>query len=79
MGIWLCSLHTNFTTEANIYGPSQEIADLRGISILVNYKIPRVLTCDLFTTRLVDCIFNENHFSALEGDNKFIDDGWKII
>jgi hypothetical protein len=36
------------------------------------------LTGDLFTTRFADCIFNENHFSALGGDNKFITDVWEI-
>jgi hypothetical protein len=34
---------------------------------------------DLFMTRFADCIFNEYHFSNLGGDNKFINDGWKIV
>jgi hypothetical protein len=34
--------------------------------------------CDLFTDRFAECIFNEDHFSALGGDNKFINDGWEI-
>ena len=33
---------------------------------------------DLFTARFVDCIFNEDHFLALGGDNKFIDDSREI-
>jgi hypothetical protein len=37
------------------------------------------LTSDLFTTCCVDCIFNEDHFSTLGGDNKFIDDGHGIV
>jgi hypothetical protein len=28
--------------------------------------------------RFDDCIFNEDHFLALVGDNKFITDGWEI-
>jgi hypothetical protein len=31
--------------------------------------------CDLFTARFAECIFNEDHFLALGGDNKFINDG----
>jgi hypothetical protein len=34
---------------------------------------------DLFTAWFVDCIFNEDHFLALGGDNKFITDDWEII
>jgi hypothetical protein len=30
---------------------------------------------DLFTIQFVDCIFNEDHFPGLGGDNKFIDGG----
>jgi hypothetical protein len=36
------------------------------------------LTGDLFMARFADCIFNENHFLALGGDNKFINDGREI-
>jgi hypothetical protein len=36
------------------------------------------LTGDLFTTRFTDCIFNDDHFPTLGGDNKFINDGWDI-
>jgi hypothetical protein len=32
------------------------------------------LTGDLFTARFADCIFNEDHFLTLGGDNKFITD-----
>jgi hypothetical protein len=34
---------------------------------------------DLFTAWFADCIFNDDHFLALGGDNKFITDDWKII
>jgi hypothetical protein len=30
-------------------------------------------------TRFADCMFNEDHFSALGGDNKFIDDYREIV
>jgi hypothetical protein len=30
---------------------------------------------DLFTAQFADCIFNDDHFSALGGDNKFITNG----
>jgi hypothetical protein len=33
---------------------------------------------DLFTAHFVDCIFNEDHFLTLGGDNKFINDGREI-
>jgi hypothetical protein len=33
---------------------------------------------DLFMTRSADCIFNEDQFSTLMGDNKFINDRRKI-
>jgi hypothetical protein len=33
---------------------------------------------DLFTVQFADCIFNDDHFSALGGDNKFIINGQKI-
>jgi hypothetical protein len=33
---------------------------------------------DLFTTRFADCIFNDDHFLTLGGDNKFITDGQEI-
>jgi hypothetical protein len=33
---------------------------------------------DLFTDWFADCIFNEDHFLALGGDNKFINDGREI-
>jgi hypothetical protein len=36
------------------------------------------LTSDLFTAWSANCIFNEDHFLALGGDNKFITDGWEI-
>jgi hypothetical protein len=33
---------------------------------------------DLFTAWFADCIFNEDHFSSLGGDNKFINDDREI-
>jgi hypothetical protein len=33
---------------------------------------------DLLTVWFVDCIFNNDHFPTLEGDNKFITDGQEI-
>jgi hypothetical protein len=30
---------------------------------------------DLFTAQFANCIFNEDYFLGLGGDNKFIDDG----
>jgi hypothetical protein len=33
---------------------------------------------DLFTAWFVECIFNEDHFLTLGGDNKFINDGQEI-
>jgi hypothetical protein len=56
----------------------------RRMGIYVEYQSPSILKyleplmSDLFTTRFADCIFNEDHFLALGGDNKFITDGWEI-
>jgi hypothetical protein len=56
----------------------------RRIGIYVGYQSPSILkyleplTGDLFTARFADCIFNEDHFLTLGGDNKFINDGQKI-
>jgi hypothetical protein len=53
----------------------------RRMGIYVGYQSPSILKYleplmgDLFTYRFADCIFNEDHFPALEGDNKFITDG----
>jgi hypothetical protein len=52
----------------------------RKLGIYVGFQFTSILKYleplmgDLFTTRFADCIFNEDHFSALERDNKFIDD-----
>jgi hypothetical protein len=54
------------------------------MGIYVGYQSPSILkyleslTSDLFTARFADCIFNEDHFLALEGDNKFINNGREI-
>jgi hypothetical protein len=56
----------------------------RRMGIYVGFQSPSILkyleplTDDLFTARFADCIFNEDHFLALGGDNKFITDGQKI-
>jgi hypothetical protein len=54
------------------------------MGIYVGYQSPSILkyleplTGDLFTARFADCIFNEDHFLALGGDNKFITDDREI-
>jgi hypothetical protein len=56
----------------------------RRMGIYVEFQSPSILkylkplTVDLLTTRFADCIFNEDHFLTLGGDNKFITDGRKI-
>jgi hypothetical protein len=56
----------------------------RRMGIYVGFQFPSILkyleplTDDLFTVRFADCIFNEDRFPALGGDNKFINDGPKI-
>jgi hypothetical protein len=53
----------------------------RRIGIYVGFQCPSILkyleplTGDLFPARFADCIFNEDHFLTLGGDNKFITDG----
>jgi hypothetical protein len=54
------------------------------MGIYMGYQSPSILKYleplagDLFTVRFADCIFNEDHFLTLGGDNKFINDGQKI-
>ena len=49
----------------------------RKLGIYVGYKSPSIinyldpLTGDLFTAHHIDCIFNEDHFLALGGDNMY--------
>jgi hypothetical protein len=49
----------------------------RNLGIYVGYHSPSIikyletLTKDLFTARYADCIFNEDHFSALGGDYRY--------
>jgi hypothetical protein len=56
----------------------------RRMEIYVGFQSPSILKYleplmgDLFTTQFADCIFNEDHFPALGGDNKFINVGRKI-
>jgi hypothetical protein len=55
------------------------------LGIYVGFQSPSILkylealTGDLFTIRFADCIFNDDHISALGGDNKFINDGREIV
>jgi hypothetical protein len=57
----------------------------RRMGIYVRLQSPSILkyleplTSDLFMTRFANCVFNEDHFWALGGDNKFIYDGQKIV
>jgi hypothetical protein len=54
------------------------------MGIYVGYQSLSILKClepltdDLYEARFANCIFNEDHFSALGGDNKFITDGQEI-
>jgi hypothetical protein len=56
----------------------------RRIGIYMRFQSPSILkyleplTDDLFMAQFTDCIFNEDHFLGLWGDNKFINDGRKI-
>jgi hypothetical protein len=56
----------------------------RRMRIYVGFQSPSILkyleplTGDLFTTWFANCIFNGDHFLALRGDNKFINDGQEI-
>jgi hypothetical protein len=51
------------------------------MGVYVGFQSPSIqkylepLTGDLFTAWFADCIFNDNHFLALRGDNKFINNG----
>jgi hypothetical protein len=57
----------------------------RKLRIYVGFQSPSIikylerLTGDLFTAHFADCVFNEDHFPALRGDNKFIDNGREIV
>jgi hypothetical protein len=57
----------------------------RKLGIYVGFQSPSILKYlepligDLCMARIANHIFNEDHFSALGGDNKFIDDGQVII
>jgi hypothetical protein len=56
----------------------------RRMGIYMGFQSPFILkyleslTGDLFTVQFADCIFNEDHFLALGGENKFINDGQEI-
>jgi hypothetical protein len=49
-------------------GPHKKLWIYMGYHSPSIIKYLKSLTGDLFTTRYTDCIFNENHFSALGGD-----------
>jgi hypothetical protein len=57
----------------------------RKLGIYMRFQSPSIikylepLMGDLFMHWFADCIFNEGHFSALRGHNKFIDDGQEIV
>jgi hypothetical protein len=57
----------------------------RKLAIYVGFQPPSIikylepLMGYLFTTRFADCIFNEDHFPVLEGDNKYHNDGQEIV
>jgi hypothetical protein len=50
-----------------------------GFQSLSILKYLEPLTGELFMACFSNCIFNEDQFSALGGDNKFINDGRKIV
>jgi hypothetical protein len=57
---------------------------LRRMEIYVRFQSPPILkyleplTGNLFMTQFTDCIFNDDYFTVLGGDNKFINDGREI-
>jgi hypothetical protein len=59
-------------------GPHRRMGIYMGFqsSSIIKYLEP--LIGDLSMTQFPDCIFNEDHFLALGGDNKFINDGREI-
>jgi hypothetical protein len=59
-------------------GPHRRMGIYMGFQSPSILKYMEPLTGDLFTVRFADGIFNEDHFLALGGDNKFIIDGQKI-
>jgi hypothetical protein len=59
-------------------GPHRRMRIYMGFQSPSILKYLEPLTGDLFMTRFADCIFNEDYFLALGGDNKFINDGWEI-
>jgi hypothetical protein len=59
--------------------PHRKLGIYVGYQLLSIIKYLELLMGDLFTAQFVDCIFNEDHFSTLGGDNKFIDDGREIV
>jgi hypothetical protein len=52
-------------------GPHRKVGIYVGFQSLSIIKYLEPLTCDLFTTRFADSIFQEKHFPALGGDIKY--------
>jgi hypothetical protein len=59
-------------------GPHRRMGIYVGFQTSSILKYMEPLTNDLFTTQFADCIFNEDHFLALGGDNKCITEYQKI-
>jgi hypothetical protein len=59
-------------------GPHMRMRIYVGFQSPFNLKYLEPLTGDLLTVWFADCIFNEDHFLALGGDKKFINDGREI-
>jgi hypothetical protein len=77
--IWMCNLPTNFTTKATSMSPHGKLGIYMGFQSPSIIKYLEPLMGDLFMHWFADCIFNEGHFLALRGHNKFIDDGQEIV
>jgi hypothetical protein len=74
-----CVVYTPFSPpKRTSMGPHKRMGIYVGFQSLSILKYLQPLTVDLFTTWFADCIFNEDHFPALAGDNKFINDGQEI-
>jgi hypothetical protein len=74
-----CVVYTPISPPKQIsMGPHRRMGVYVGFQSLSILKYLEPLTGDLFTTQVADCIFNEDHFPALGGDNKFINDGREV-
>jgi hypothetical protein len=59
-------------------GPHRRMEIYMGFQSPFILKYLEPLTGDLLMAWFADCIFNEDQFSALGEDNKFITDDWEI-